>query len=212
MPRKSSLRMTPEQESALNQYIELRLKELETSNGDRIEADRMSRLRYENDRRDRVAADSVWQHSNTPVPLTSLVVDYFHSRSWDEIFGEKPFFTARPQGPSDRDFARNLERFTSYKLVDKAHVDEELEDAIMSAHLQRAAIVKAIFHEETDEFERIDLNALHDNVTGQPVQILDHGFILEDDEFEEQPDPAAPIDPMTGAPTATRVHLKADPS
>lgn len=212
MPRKSSLRLTPEQESALNQYIQLRIAELESTNQGRIDADRASRLRYENDRRDRVAPDSIWEHSNTPVPLTSLVVDYFLSRSWDEIFGNKPFFTARPQGPSDRDVARALERFATFKLVDQAHADEDIEDAITSAHLQRAAIVKAIYHEETDDFERTDLNALHDSTTGQPVEILGHGYILEDDEWEEQPDPAAPIDPMTGAPGATRVHLKADPS
>src|SRR5690606_27661224 len=97
-------------------------------------------------------------------------------------------------------------RFGRYKLCDEGDLESELDDAITAAHLQRAAIVKAVYSEEFDEFERTGLKALHD-VSVQPpmlIELLDVGFILEDAEWIEQPDPANP--------GATRVHLKADPS
>lgn len=212
MPRPTNLRLNELQETALNQYIDQRLESLDRENGDRIRADEDSRLRYENDRRDRAIPDSVFEQSNTPIPITSLVTDYFLSRAHDEILGEKPFFKTRPQGPSDRDLARNLERFATYKLVGQAKVDEEIEDSLLSAHIQRAAILKGVYAEETDEFEQYDRVALHDVQTGEPVMLPESGYVFDDAEWIEQPDPEAVVDPAQLQQPPMRKHLAADPS
>jgi hypothetical protein len=218
MPRPSNLRLTHEQETALDTYISQRLDALDASNASRILADRRSRDRYKNQRKDREIKDTVYEHSNVPLPLTSLVVDYFLGRTHDEILGEKPFFSARPQGASDREDARAIERFARYKLCDQAGLEDSIDDALTSLHVQQALFLKAVHKEEVDEFERYGLKALHDTSVNppKPVQIAGVGFILEDATWVEQVDPASMIAPAPGAPApaqpATRMHLEADPS
>jgi len=214
MPRSSNLRLNQDQERELCAYIQKRLTSLEETNRARIEADRASWMRYGNDRKDREREGGIWEHSNTPLPITSLVVDYFLSRTHDEVLGETPFFTARPQGKSDRDFARSLERFARYKLCDVGNLEDAIDESLTSIFVQRAAILKAVYTEEIDHFERWDLNALHDTATGEPIE-MQEGFILEDAEWIEQPDPVAAaslaaVEPL--APMPTRMHLASDPS
>jgi hypothetical protein len=146
-----------------------------------------------------------------------MVVDYFLGRTHDEIFGEKPFFSARPQGADDRELAKSIERFARYKLCDQAGLEESLDDALTSLHVQRALFLKSVHREDVDEYERYGLTALHDvSVTPpRPVQVLDGGYILEDAKWIEQPDPASMIAPAPGAmpaQPAMRIHLEADPS
>ncbi|RME71292.1 MAG: hypothetical protein D6781_04540 [Verrucomicrobia bacterium] len=202
MPQPTNVRLTREQEEALIRYLDKRIDSLKETNRERIEADADSWRRYNNDRSDRTGG--VWDHCNTPLPLTSMVVDYFSARAHDELLSSRPFFQITPQGPADRDFAQTISRFSTYKLNDVARTHEEIDQALLSAFVQRAAILKAVYHEERDSYERVGVIALHDAQTGAPVEILDYGFILEDAEWVEQPDPINP--------GQSRLHLAADPS
>lgn len=204
----------------MSTYIDQRLSSLDATNKERIEADKRSLERYEHDRADRARRGGIFSQSNVPLPLTAMVVDHFRSRAYDELLGERPFFTVRPQGANDRNKAQAIQRFSRYKLVDEADIETAFDHIITAAHTQRAGISKGIYHEDKDTFERMGLKALHD-VSVQPpkpVEILGVGKILEDAEWIEQPDPLAEppppsADPMAPPPApATRIHLKADPS
>ena len=93
-------------------------------NKERHNRDALSWDVYHNRREDREVVDTIWDKSNCPVPLTSLVVDHFVSRSEDEITGTAPYFRFDPQGPQDVRPAEDYDRYFNWKLekVGKDHL------------------------------------------------------------------------------------------
>ncbi len=202
--RQSTLTLTKEQESALSEYLVRRLGELDKDNRERIDADKQSDLDYRLSKERRAAEGGVFAHSNFPVPLTSWVVDHFSARTEEEVLGRDPFTHFLPQGPTDDDLAQAIDRFSRYKFFDQGSVKSDLQDSVHPIFAHRAAIFKSTYKEDFNEWEERNLPVLHDNTTGQPIEILDHGFILKDrDTFT----------PIVDMPTGQeRMHLDADPT
>lgn len=198
------LRLTQEQESNLVTYLEKRLKELDRDNRERIDADKRSDLDYENSKDYRERAGTIWAESNMSVPLTSWVVDHFASKTEEELFSRDPLARFTPEGPSDLDTARGLDRFANYKLFKLGRVKNDLLDSEHSMFRHRALILKATYDEDVDEWEEHEIQVLHDAATSQPVEILNHGLIIEGrDQFVTAPDV------VTGQPVT---QLQADPT
>ncbi len=173
------LRLDQEQEAKFIAYLGTRLLELDSDNKERIAADKKSDLAYENSRKDRAKAGTVFAESNMPVPLTSYVVDHFSSRTEDEVFSRKPFCSFAPEGPADQETARGLDRFSQYKLFKLGKVDKDLLESNHSLFRHRARFLKAIYDEDIDIWEEHDLPVLHSSKDQQPVMILDHGYVIE---------------------------------
>lgn len=202
---KSNLRLTEEQENALLVYLKERLAGLKKSNNDRIEVDKRGFRDYQNSKEYRKSAgeDTIWNHSNVSVPLYSLVVDYFMTRSSEEILGNKPFFHARPKGPSDKEIALRLDRYLNNRF-DDLKIGEKLEDNLLPIFTQRAGIYKAVYEERYDQWEEYDKVVLFDSETSQPVEVIDHGFVVEgEDRWIDT------VDELTGEPV---MILEADDS
>lgn len=201
--RASTLRLSQQQETDLVEYLFRRFGELDKDNRERIAADKASDLEYRLSKEKR-ATEGVFQHSNFPVPLTSWVVDHFSARTEEEVLGRDPFTQFKPQGPSDTELARSIDRCTRYKFFTQGTVKKDLQDGVLPIFKHRSAIFKSVYKEDFNEWEEYDLPALYDVTTGRPVEILGHGFILQgQSEFEPQ------VDLATGS---ERYHLKADPT
>lgn len=177
---KSNLKLTEEQENRLKDYLKQRMAELRKSNADRIDVDKRGFRDYRNSKeyRKNNAEDTIWNHSNVSVPLFSLVVDHFLTRSIEEILGQRPFFHIRPKGPSDKQLALDVDRFLNNRFGD-LRIGEKLEDNIFPIFLQRAGVYKSIYEERHVEWEEYDKVILYDSETQQPVEVLDHGFVVE---------------------------------
>ena len=138
----SNLKLTEKQEEDLIEYAFNRVESLQQDNRERIESDRLSWKIYENDRVDRVGYDIIYQHSNVPVPMTTLVVDHFLARAEDEITGTSPYFKFAPQGVSDDVTAEDFDKYFNWKLETVGHTRERLEESYLHIFLQRACIMK----------------------------------------------------------------------
>ena len=115
--KETNLKLSQEQEDKLLQYVKDRVEQLKSDNLDRHESDRLHWNVYENDRRDRMQPDTIYSHSNLPIPLTSLVVDHFLARAEDEITGSAPYFKFDAQGPSDLAQAEDFDKYFNWKLL-----------------------------------------------------------------------------------------------
>jgi hypothetical protein len=202
--RTGTLRLTREQEIALTLYLKKRLPELERDNRERIEADKKSDLDYRLQQKAREIPGTLFHQSNFPVPLTSWVIDHFSARTEDELLSRDPCVRFSPQGAADDDVARGIDRLASYKLFAQGTTRTDLQNAIYPMFAHRAAILKATYKEEFNEWEEYDLEILFDRTTGAPVEILDHGFVIKDvDTFTPV------VDIATGM---ERLQLDADPT
>ena len=190
MARKSNLVLTERQETELIEYCLKRVESLRTDNKDRIDADKRSWQNYERDVEYRNAVDTIWEQSNYPLPLTSLVVDHFVSRAEDEILGTEPFFHFEPQPSGDRLTAEQYDQFFRFKLDDQADTRETYQDLLVPIFVQRAAIFKAVYAEEFTEWIDREGRVLYDRETDELVEILDYGYIVEETaEWRLVPDP-----------------------
>ena len=173
----SHLRLNREQEQELIAYLDHRIASLEATNGDRIKADQHSRMAYERDYSER-ESEAIYQRSNHNIPLTSLVVDHFASRSEEEITGRSPFFDMRPKGDTSPDEAMAASRFLRDKLDGDGRLRKALNDSYQSAFTQRAVIYKAVHRKEVDSWEERDRIALFDTLTGDFVRAADGQYVL----------------------------------
>jgi len=173
MPETSNLRLTPDQERELVTYCLARIKQLERDNKDRIEADRKSWKDYHNSKAYRAQEEGVFQHENLSLPMTSMIVDSFSSRSEEEIVGSSPFFHAKPKGNFPSDTALSLNRALHFRLNDESDLREKLELSFTPAYVQSALILKSVYREEWDTFEDFDTPVLFDNVAQEYVTIVD---------------------------------------
>jgi hypothetical protein len=198
------LQLTEERENKLVQYFDKRLKELDSDNRDRINADKKSDKDYENSKKERAKPGTVYGESNLSVPIISYVVDHFAGKTEDEIFGRKPMAGFSPEGPADEDTARGLDRWASYKLFKLGKVDVDLMDCSHTLFRHRALFLKGIYFEDSDMWEEHDVSVLHSGKDNQPVLILNHGYVIEGrDKFIDA------IDPVTNQPVQV---LEKDPT
>jgi len=202
MMKSTNLKLDQKQEEDLLEYACKRLEELKTDNKERIEVDRGGWNVYNNDRDDRSGADTVFSHSNVPIPLTSLVVDHFLARAEDEITGTSPYFKFVPQGAGDQTTSEMYDKYFNWKIEKQARTRERLEEAYLHMFIQRAAILKVTYHEEISEWVEYDRKALFNNQTGEFENSIAGPIIQGKSEF-------APTMSPEGTPT---MALTEDPS
>lgn len=205
MARQRHLVLTREQESNLVSYLEKRILDLKRDNRERIDADKQSDTDYQNSKEYRAKSGTIFEQSNVSLPLTSWVVDHFASRTEDELFSRKPMAKFSPEGPPDLDLSRGVDRWANFKLFKLGKIDSSLIDAQQSIWTHRAMILKAIYFEDADTWAESGHVVLHDRQAGDtPVEILDHGFIIQGrDVFIDV------VDPVTGQPAKV---LEPDPT
>lgn len=175
----SNLKLTEKQEEDLIEYAFNRVESLQQDNRERIESDRLSWRIYENDRVDRVGYDTIYQHSNVPVPMTTLVVDHFLARAEDEITGTSPYFKFAPQGVSDDVTAEDFDKYFNWKLETVGHTRERLEESYLHIFLQRACIMKAVYDKRTSTWQDHERNALFNNLEQDFEELPGYGPIIE---------------------------------
>jgi len=202
--KSTNLILNQEQEEKLVEYALDRVENLAEDNRERISSDQLAWKTYQNDRSDRADMDSIYSQSNTPVPLTSLVVDHFLARAEDEITGTSPYFEFKPQGVSDTQAAEEFNRYFHWKLEDKGRIRERLEESFLHIFLQRAAIFKSVYEERKSTWYDMERNALYDNEEQSFVELLDIGPVIEG-ETEMIPE----MNPETGE---METRLAADPT
>ena len=202
--KSTNLILNQEQEEKLVEYALERVDSLAEDNRERISSDQLAWKTYQNDRSDREGLDSIYSQSNTPVPLTSLVVDHFLARAEDEITGTSPYFEFKPQGVSDTQSAEEFNRYFHWKLEDKGRIRERLEESFLHIFLQRAAIFKSVYEERKSTWYDMERNALFDNEEQSFVELLDIGPVIEG-ETEMIPE----MNPETGE---METRLAADPT
>ena len=217
MPRISNLVFSQAQEQETVDYCLQRVRELRGDNDDLSKADLASWKAYENDAKHRSSnTDTIFSLKNLHLPLTALVVEHFMARADEEIAGDRPYFHFEPIGKNDDETAREFNGYFNWKLDDKGGVHRVIKDAMLPIFIQRAHILKSTFVEEVEDWVDRDRRILVDRATQRPVNIPGRGPIIEgEDEFIDQPDPAAvpPADAeATGWQPPVRKHLKADPS
>ena len=176
--KQTNLILSQDQEETLVKYACKRLEELKTDNKDRIEVDRGGWNVYNNERSDREGSDTVYAHSNVPIPLTSLVVDHFLARAEDEITGTSPYFKFIPQGAGDVASSEMYDKYFNWKLEKQARTRERLEESYLHMFIQRAVILKVTYEETVSEWIDYEKKALFNNQTGEFEESLVVGPII----------------------------------
>jgi hypothetical protein len=200
----SSLVLTREQEEKLVDYAVHRMVSLEEDNRERMDADELSWDIYHNSRSDRRSPDTIFSKSNVPVPLTTLVVDHFVARAEDDLTGTTPYFRFDAQGPSDMEKAEAYDRYFNWKLEKRGHIRDALEEAYLQIFIQRAAVLKSTFNDDTTRYMDREARVLYHINGDTPVIIEGLGYIVEGQAVFLQM-----VDPMTGVP---KMVLEDDPS
>jgi len=187
---KSNLRLTEQQENKLMEYVEKRFASLQTLNKERIDNDRLSWRVYNNDRIDREVPDTIFEKSNLPVPLTSLIVDHFVARTDDAVTGTRPIFRFDAQGASTEKTAEDFDRYFNWKLEQRAKTRRVYSNMFVSVYVQRITFLKAVYEERVSYWVDREQRVLFDAATDSPVQLLGVGYIVEGQhQFVERPLP-----------------------
>lgn len=179
--KSTNLKLSEEQEDKLVQYAYDRIEQLKTDNKERIEVDRGAWNVYNNERADRDAHDSIYSHSNVPIPLTSLVVDHFLARAEDELTGTSPYFKFVPQGAQDEVMSESFDKYFHWKIEKMGKTRERLEECYMHLFIQRAAVLKVTYEEIVSEWLDYDRKALFNNADGDFEMLPGYGPIIEGD-------------------------------
>lgn len=194
--RKPNLRLNKKQIDSLGKYAEERLQSMRIDNNDRIKADKKSYEIYKRDRTDRAELDTIFEHSNLSLPITSMVIDSFVARADEAITGTAPFFHFEPRGASDRQQAKDFDDYFRFKLDTKAEVRYMMQDGYEPIFIQRAAFFKTIYEEDVDKWMDYEKEVLWNVITGKPIKLMLPGqdepsFIIKGEHpFVEVEDPA----------------------
>lgn len=212
MPRKTNLRFTADQESELIAYLTQTYDALQQDNRERIENDLEAWSRYELDVRNRSSLDgNIWRLSNLTIPAFAMICEHFVSRCEEATVGDTPFFHFEAVNVGDEAKRLTYDRYFNWKIADQGKTHEDLLESNLPTFVQSATILKATYLRDEATWAEYDIRVLHDAATKEPIEILDHGPIIEgEDQFIDQPDPISVI--AGDNPVRTRQHLEADPT
>jgi hypothetical protein len=145
-----------------------------------------------------------------------MICEHFVSRLEDSTSADSPFFHFQAINVQGEQQRLVFDRYFGFKM-EQGKVRSTMADSNLSTFIQGASILKAVYSKELSSWREYDTPVLHDRQTQQPVEILNHGPILQEDEFVDMPDPVGPMGRMGQAmgmniqPTM-RKHLRADPT
>jgi len=213
MPRTTNFVLNQEQENRLTQFIDNKYEALKQDNLERLVLDAQAWKRYNLEVKERDSLNQeIYSLSNIPVPVYAMIMEHFVSRSEDSTTGDKPYFHFDAVGGS-QDRAMAYDRYFNWKLDEMGRVHESLQDDQLPTFIQCASFLKAVFKRETIGWIDHDKQVLHDRNTRQPIEILNHGPIIKDEDgFTPQLDPVGGIRGAFGAKPEERLHLNADPT
>lgn len=151
----------------------------------------------------------IFKDSNFVVPLARRITRQMVARANSYFFGTDPWFAVYPVGQSDRDLARDTERYTQFKFEQnkQKHI---LELAVELAFARGETVVKTTY-ERREQYYQQEASVLVDE---GGADILDAGgdYIFEEDLWV--PETATEVDPHTGEPgpefETGRIVLKRD--
>lgn len=166
----TNIHLTEDQERKLSDYLTQRYDSLASDNADRIAADAESWNRYKGKYDFRAKPNTIFSKSNFGIPMTPLIVDYFVTRSEDELLGTSPYLTFNPQGGSDTKKAQDYDRFFRWKLETNGKTRSRLELANLHSFVQQAAILKATYVDIATVWTEDGGEILFDTQLDLPVQ------------------------------------------
>lgn len=190
--RTTAFVLTEDQERELVEYALQRAEGLKVDNNERIAADKKGWDWFRNCRKERVAENTVFEQSNLVLPLTSMIVQSFIARAEDEVTGSSPFFRFRPKGKSDAAKAKQFNGYFEHKFgPDGADVKRTFEDAYEAVFVQRCAVFKVHWADQTARWLDPKVKILTNRIDGKPVRKLaagKAGYVTEDEAtWVEQP-------------------------
>lgn len=199
-------------------YLAEKWESVRGDNAERIREDTESWERYNLDvaRRKGVAA-SIYPLSNIPLPVYAMCVDNIASRIENATNGDEPYIKFQAVGNEDEEKAQLYTDFFGWKL-DQGGVHKALLDSQLATVIQNAQISKAVYDREQIEWMDYESNVLHDRTTGNPVETVTNGPVIQDeDQWLEQPDPIGVLGQIGNAlggniQPRMRQHLQSDPS
>ena len=154
----------------------------------------------------------IYEDSNLSLPMLEAILNKSSSKANEALFGTDPWLTAYPIGDVDTEYAKNADKFISFKFR-KGHVKQGLKSAVDLAGIQGESVVK-VMHKVSDTFYEKTMNVMVDLETGKPLIALDGDYVEADAKTIAIPinDPLTgmpAIDPLTGMPVTQQV-LKRD--
>ena len=112
--------------------------------------------------------DKVFDRSNFSLSVTRGQVRYIVSKTFDEMFGSRPFLAVKPIGLGDKDKARDLQKFCEHKFNDPdANLEPAIKDATLSAWGMGYGILKTSYLRKIEEYDTVIDVLLDDD--GQPI-------------------------------------------
>ena len=123
---------------------------------------------------------TVFERSNLSLSLTRGQVRYIVSKSFDEMFGSRPWLAVRPIGLQDADKARDLQKYVEHKLgTPGAMVEASVKDACVGAWGAGYGVLKTSYNRRVEVFDRV-ISAVIDPASGEPIQDREGKTITEE--------------------------------
>ena len=116
----------------------------------------------------RAINDKVFDRSNFSLSVTRGQVRYIVSKTFDEMFGSRPFLAVKPVGLQDQEKARDLQKFCEHKFNDnRSGIESAVKDATLSAWGMGYGILKTSYVRDIQSYDTV-IDALLDEA-GNPI-------------------------------------------
>jgi hypothetical protein len=140
--------------------------------------------------------EKIFDRSNFSLSVTRGQVRYIVSKTFDEMFGSRPWMAVKPIGLNDVEKARDLQKYCEHKFNDpRANVEPAIKDACLSAWGMGYGILKTSYLRKVEEFDTV-IDVLLDEsgepilgISGRPITSSspnywndkEDGYVFEDD-------------------------------
>lgn len=184
---KTALTLTEDQLQRMVRYVRSRIEGIEEarSQGWMEDRERFER-EWDDDFSHREGENAVFARSNESLNMVGAGVDYIRSRLIEEIFAEKPWFSAAPRQPDafDPALALQIRRHLQWKLgPDEIDFEAVSADLVTQACKLGECVAKLFYKTEEECFERI-ASILWDEEGDAAVLTQDGEFVFEEGPLE----------------------------
>ena len=112
--------------------------------------------------------EQVFDRSNFSLSVTRGQVRYIVSKTFDEMFGSRPWLAVKAIGLADTEKSRDLQKFCEHKFNDpRANVEPAIKDACLSAWGMGYGVLKTSYLRKVEEFDTV-IDVLLDE-KGEPI-------------------------------------------
>ena len=100
--------------------------------------------------------EQVFDRSNFSLSVTRGQVRYIVSKTFDEMFGSRPWLAVKAVGLGDMEKSRDLQKFCEHKFNHtKANVEPAIKDACLSAWGMGYGVLKTSYIRQIEEFDTV---------------------------------------------------------